>query len=91
MPPRDFAPTSQGDQLQWPKWGQHYETKGEAGEPPDLPEAKRLIDLYDEWITASEEREAEIWQRDAGDLCEPVLHDRLGLGGACSRSPPGRR
>ena len=27
LPPRDFAPTSQGDQLQWPKWGQHYETK----------------------------------------------------------------
>lgn len=43
LPPRDFAPTSQGDQLQWPKWGQHYETKGEAGEPPDLPEAKRLL------------------------------------------------
>ena len=36
LPPRDFAPTSQGDQLQWPKWGQHYETKGEAGEPPDI-------------------------------------------------------
>ncbi len=61
MPPRDFAPTSQGDQLQWPKWGQYYETKGEAGEPPDQPEAKRLMDLYSEWITASEEREAEIW------------------------------
>ena len=62
MPPRDFAPTSQGDQLQWPKWGQYYETKGEAGEPPDLPEAKRLMDLYGEWITASEEREEEIWR-----------------------------
>ena len=61
MPPKDFAPTAQGDQLQWPKWGQYYETKGEAGEPPDLPEAKRLMDLYGEWITASEEREEEIW------------------------------
>ena len=66
MPPRDFAPTSQGDQLQWPKWGQHYETKGEAGEPPDLPEAKRLFELYQEWITASEEREAEIWHEMLG-------------------------
>ena len=46
LPPRDFAPTSQGDQLQWPQWGQYYETKGEAGEPPDLPEAKRLMELY---------------------------------------------
>ena len=62
LPPRDFAPTSQGDQLQWPKWGQHYETKGEAGEPPDLPEAKRLLELYDEWTTATEDREKEIWQ-----------------------------
>ena len=62
LPPRDFAPTSQGDQLQWPKWGQHYETKGEAGEPPDLPEAKRLMELYGEWTTASDERQVEIWQ-----------------------------
>ena len=62
LPPRDFAPTSQGDQLQWPKWGQHYETKGEAGEPPDLPEAKRLMELYHEWTTASDERQDEIWQ-----------------------------
>ncbi len=62
LPPRDFAPTSQGDQLQWPKWGQYYETKGEAGEPPDLPEAKQLMDLYVAWTTASDERQVEIWQ-----------------------------
>jgi peptide/nickel transport system substrate-binding protein len=62
LPPRDFAPTSQGDQLQWPKWGQHYETKGEAGEPPDLPEAKRLMELYHEWTTATEDREEAIWR-----------------------------
>jgi peptide/nickel transport system substrate-binding protein len=61
LPPKDFAPTSQGDQLQWPSWGQHYETKGEAGEPPDLPEAKRLMELYHEWTTASEPRQEEIW------------------------------
>ena len=29
LPPKDFAPTSQGDQLQWPAWGQYYETKGD--------------------------------------------------------------
>jgi peptide/nickel transport system substrate-binding protein len=61
LPPKDFAPTSQGDQLQWPSWGQHYETKGKAGEPPDLPEAKRLMELYQEWTTASEPRQEEIW------------------------------
>lgn len=62
LPPKDFAPTSQGDQLQWPKWGQYYETKGAAGEPPDLPEAKQLMDLYTEWTTATEDRQGEIWR-----------------------------
>lgn len=61
LPPKDFAPTSQGDQLMWPKWGQHYETKGVAGEAPDLPEAKRLMDLYREWTVSDEARDEEIW------------------------------
>jgi peptide/nickel transport system substrate-binding protein len=62
MPPRDFAPTSQADQPQWPKWGQYFETKGAAGEPPDLPEAKRLMDLFDQWTRAAEPaRQAAIW------------------------------
>ena len=33
----------------WPKWGQHYQTGGAAGEAPDLPEARRLMDLYRLW------------------------------------------
>ncbi|MEM9439762.1 MAG: ABC transporter substrate-binding protein, partial [Pseudomonadota bacterium] len=36
MSPWEFAPTSQFDQYQWPKWGQHWETKGAAGEAPDM-------------------------------------------------------
>ena len=36
MSPYEFAPTSQ-QQYQWPKWGQYYETRGQAGEPPDGP------------------------------------------------------
>ena len=31
--PNELAPTSQ-QQLQWPKWGQHFQDKGGAGEPP---------------------------------------------------------
>src|SRR5262249_8080990 len=31
--------------LQWPKWGQYYETLGRAGEAPDLPEAEHLLRL----------------------------------------------
>ena len=62
MSPWEFAPTSQFDQYQWSKWGQHWETKGEAGEAPDMPEAKQLLSLFQSWQVASstEEREA-IW------------------------------
>jgi peptide/nickel transport system substrate-binding protein len=64
MPPKDFAPTSQADQPQWPKWGQYFETKGAAGEPPDLPEAKRLMELFGQWNqTVDEGEQAAIWDR----------------------------
>ena len=61
MSPNEFAPTSQ-QQLQWPKWGQYFETKGAAGELPDEPEAKKLLELFTAWRGAhdSEERAA-IW------------------------------
>jgi peptide/nickel transport system substrate-binding protein len=62
MSPWEFAPTSQ-QQLEWPKWGQYYETKGTAGEPPDLPSAIRLKELYGEWLAApSHEEHARIWR-----------------------------
>jgi peptide/nickel transport system substrate-binding protein len=64
MPPRALAPTSQADQPQWPKWGQYYETNGAAGEPPDLPEAKELMELFRSWVGSYEPaRQAEIWHR----------------------------
>jgi peptide/nickel transport system substrate-binding protein len=63
MSPAELAPTSQV-QLQWPKWGQFYETNGEAGEPPDLPEAQALLALYEAWrSTESREQREEIWHR----------------------------
>jgi peptide/nickel transport system substrate-binding protein len=62
MPPWEFAPTSQ-QQLEWPKWGQNYETKGAAGEPPSLPSAIRLRDLYGEWLAAvSDEEHMRVWR-----------------------------
>ena len=65
------------DQPQWPKWGQYYETKGAAGEPPDLPEAKRLLELFEQWQDATYDRgSARDLGRDARALHQPVLHDR---------------
>jgi peptide/nickel transport system substrate-binding protein len=61
MSPWEFAPISQ-QQLEWPKWGQFYETKGTAGEPPDLPSAIRLKELYEEWLAAaSQQEQTRIW------------------------------
>jgi peptide/nickel transport system substrate-binding protein len=61
MSPNEFVPTTQ-QQLQWPKWGQYFETKGAAGEAPDAPEAQRLLELFKAWRNAgdAEERNA-IW------------------------------
>ncbi len=63
MSPAEFAPTDQ-NQLQWPMWGQYYQTKGEAGQPPDLPEGAELLDLFEQWraATSTDERR-KIWER----------------------------
>jgi peptide/nickel transport system substrate-binding protein len=61
-PPDYLAPKHQ-EFLAWPKWGQYYQTHGSAGEPPDIPEAERLMELSTQWETAdtNEERGA-IWR-----------------------------
>jgi len=61
MSPWEFAPTRQ-QQLEWPKWGQFAETKGTAGEAPDLPAAIRLKELYEAWLAAVKgDEHARIW------------------------------
>jgi peptide/nickel transport system substrate-binding protein len=62
MSPKEFVPVSQYDQPQWPMWGQHFETKGAAGEAPDDPVAQRLLELFGEWRRATDRatREA-VW------------------------------
>ncbi len=59
--PEELAPVSSA-QPNWPVWGQYTETAGKAGEPPSLPAAKRLLDLYFLWrkSTNTPERVA-IW------------------------------
>ena len=61
--PAEFAPTTQ-QSLQWPKWGQHFETGGKAGQPPDIGPARELLKLYHSWRdAASAETKGTIWRR----------------------------
>jgi peptide/nickel transport system substrate-binding protein len=61
--PEELAPTSQ-QQLMWPKWGQYYDTSGQMGQPPDLPEVQELSRLAAEWIESSDPaRKERIWHR----------------------------
>lgn len=64
MAPMQYAPISQYDQPQWPKWGQYYETGGKAGEAPDLPAAQKLLELYEKWaMSGSGTERAELWKQ----------------------------
>lgn len=63
MSPAEFAPTDQ-IQYQWPKWGQHFQTGGKAGEAIDMPAAQKLFDLYRRWqVARTIEDRTEIWRR----------------------------
>jgi len=48
MSPAEFAPASQQG-LQWAAWGQYNETGGSSGEPVDMAQPQRLMDLYEDW------------------------------------------
>nr|WP_051420414.1 ABC transporter substrate-binding protein [Ruegeria pomeroyi] len=54
--PAYLAPTDQVF-LAWPKWGQHYQTAGQVGEAPDLPEAQRLMELLHDWERANNDQD----------------------------------
>ncbi|MFT6915816.1 MAG: peptide/nickel transport system substrate-binding protein [Motiliproteus sp.] len=61
MSPAQLAPTSQ-QQLQWSQWGKYYETG--IGEAPDLPAARQLLALNQQWRGATEHRQRyAIWQQ----------------------------
>ena len=63
MPPVEYTPVRQHG-YQWPMWGQHFETKGDAGEPIDMPMAEELMALYHDWAGAKNKQERrEIWDR----------------------------
>ena len=61
--PEELAPVSQ-QQLQWPKFGQYFETSGKAGEAPDIAEAVELMKLNGQWRdAATRDERAKIWHR----------------------------
>ena len=61
--PEELAPTNQ-QQLQWPKFGQYFETSGKTGEAPDIAEAAELLKLNGQWRdAATREERAKIWHR----------------------------
>ncbi len=61
MSPQEFAPTDQ-TQLQWPKWGQYFQTNKKVGEAPDIPAAMELLELYENWSKSGNQNEREsIW------------------------------
>jgi peptide/nickel transport system substrate-binding protein len=63
LSPDELAPTAQ-IQLQWPKWGQYNETKGQAGEAIDMPEAQEAMSLNEAWRKAGTvEERTEIWHK----------------------------
>lgn len=60
-PPTEMVPNDDTD-LQWPKWGAYELTNGQSGEPPSLPEVKRLMDLYKAWNSATDDAGRErVW------------------------------
>ena len=61
MSPHELAPTSQL-QLQWPQWGQYFESLGVAGQAPDMDAAKKLLALNAQWLTTTSlEQRTKIW------------------------------
>jgi peptide/nickel transport system substrate-binding protein len=61
MSPGGLAPVSE-EQLQWPRWGLHFESGGRRGEAPGLPAARRLVELYRRWLVSTQRAErARIW------------------------------
>ena len=60
--PAYLAPVQQ-EFFAWPKWGQYYQTNGDAGEAVDMPEPQRLLDLAKAWDGAAPDERARIWHQ----------------------------
>lgn len=84
MSPGEFAPTQQ-IQYQWPKWGQYYETSGKAGEPIDIPQAKKLFDLFERWQNADTmDKKRAMWR----EILEINAEETFTIGVVCCTKQP---
>ncbi|MCZ7599011.1 MAG: hypothetical protein M5U09_16700 [Gammaproteobacteria bacterium] len=46
------------------RWGQYFETRGGAGEPPDIESASRLLELRNDWQNADNDADRrEAWRQ----------------------------
>ncbi len=73
MSPQEMAPTAQ-PQLQWPKWGEYFDTQGKAGEPIDMPEAQAQMDRYKAWLVAtSRDQQRAIWHEMLANYTDQVF------------------
>lgn len=85
MPPSELAPTDQ-QQLQWPRWGQYYQSNGEAGAPIDMELPRRLATLNEAWTLAtSEETRRDIWHEMLSIHADQVYTIGVVAGGAAAR------
>lgn len=57
--PEELAPTSRY-QLQWPKWGQHFQSMNKMGKAVDLPAARKLLALNERWRVATNKFEKSV-------------------------------
>ncbi len=81
-PPFEVAPVDQSNYT-WPRWGQYYQTKGEAGVPVDYAPAERLLGLYERWMRAARDAEkAEVWRQMLA-----IHADQVFVIGTVSRAP----
>ncbi|MEM9369886.1 MAG: ABC transporter substrate-binding protein [Pseudomonadota bacterium] len=80
--PFELAPVDQSN-FTWPIWGQHYQTKGELGTAPDVPEAERLLELFQDWAMSYSRTEKEAAWREMLS----IHADQVFVLGTVSRAP----
>ncbi|WP_345819828.1 ABC transporter substrate-binding protein [Methylobacterium fujisawaense] len=62
MPPTELSP-AQPEHYSWPLWSMNVESRGKSGEPCDVPEVQRLLDLDRQWRdTDDAAKQAAIWR-----------------------------